>query len=795
MSSILEKVFFCCIGIGATMSAWSQSAVRGRVLDENGQGVDAAVVMLVALPNNILLETALSDGDGRFALHMQEGDFILCVKVLGYKEVKRQISLTGVETLSDIRLEPDEISLNDAIIASRKSRPMTSSSNGRIMIHVSQSFLADIGSALDVLKHSPGISVNNKGEVSLATLGGTAIYVNGKKLMLHGEELSSYLRSLPSSKILRVETSPSPNASFGADGSGGIINIILKTLDRSGFYLTTSHGLSYWKNAQQNSYIALSYNMNQWQLGFNYNHNIGHYAMNYGYERIQNGNKSLSETADVDKRNTFSAGVDFSWVPNKRHRVFLVSSVSLIAGPGETQTTTHIFNGTSMLDGILRARNSYLEQINFRHDNSVSYRYSPSDRHALSVSADWIHFYGMARCEQPNDYYSSLNTLVRSDLFYSQPNKSIDVYAFLADYKHKPNERIEFLAGTKWSFIRSDNTFLFQKNGETDPLRSNRFFYNEKNIEAYAQYTHTYDRLTLSAGLRLEQMYTFNELLSQSNQKIEENRGNPLHLFPNVSVSYKTDRESMIAFVYNMRQDKPRYEDLNPFEYLLDEFSYWKGNPFLKPQISNKVMLSYARGSFSLNLYYARLDDYFASLTDVLDENKTIMTTKNIGKQQQVGLEAIYSKRLTPWWDFSSNVGAYYFVNLLDYETYKQEYRRPSCILSASNSILLPGGINFELSGRYYSKRQGGSYEVNLATGGVDLGLNKSWRDGRFRLALLMTDIFHTERWDSFGVKDNLSLSSWGYGESRKVILRLSYRFGKQGFDNIDKTLDELNRL
>ena len=189
MSSILEKVFFCCIGIGATMSAWSQSAVRGRVLDENGQGVDAAVVMLVALPNNILLETALSDGDGRFALHMQEGDFILCVKVLGYKEVKRQISLTGVETLSDIRLEPDEISLNDAIIASR-NLAMTSSSNGRIMIHVSQSFLADIGSVLDVLKHSPGISVNNK-EKFLWPHPEVRLYMLTGRSVLHGEELSA----------------------------------------------------------------------------------------------------------------------------------------------------------------------------------------------------------------------------------------------------------------------------------------------------------------------------------------------------------------------------------------------------------------------------------------------------------------------------------------------------------------------------------------------------------------------------------------------------------------------------
>ena len=93
--------------------------------------------------------------------------------------------------------------------------------------------------------------------------------------------------------------------------------------------------------------------------------------------------------------------------------------------------------------------------------------------------------------------------------------------------------------------------------------------------------------------------------------------------------------------------------------------SYWKGNPFLKPQISNKLILSYVWNSLSLNLSYSKLDDYFTSITDALGTTKTVMTTKNIGAQQQVGLEGLFSKRLTPWWDFSANLGLYYFVNKL----------------------------------------------------------------------------------------------------------------------------------
>ena len=795
MNRFTLRLFLFCMTIGYAISGSAQTKVTGRVLDENRQGVDAAVVMLVASPGDVLVESVLTDPNGQYSILQRKGEFLLCIRALGYKEVKRKIAIASADTLPDILLEVEDVSLKDVVVTARKSRSLTSVSNGKIRIRVAQSYLTDIGTALDVLKHSPGILVSNKGDISLATIGGTAIYVNGQKLMLKGEELSAYLRSLPSSKISSIETSPSPNASFGADGAGGVINIITKASVRSGFYLTTSHSFAYWENLRQSSDLALSYNTDKWQLGLNYNHAIGHHAMDYGYERLQDGNKYLSETVDTDMRNTYSAGIDFSWQATPTSKLFVNSSVNLLAGPGVTATETQVYQGTTTLDGILRAHNDYVEQKTLRYSNSLNYLYRPSDKHQLSITADWTRFDGTARCEQPNTYYSATNMLVRSDFFYSQPDKDIDIYALLADYKYKPNDESEWLAGAKTSFIRSHNTFLFKKNGAIDNQRSNTFHYDEGNIEGYTQYTHILGKLELSAGLRLEYMHTSSKLNAYSSQDGEEHSDSHLRLFPNLSISYALNEQSKVALLYSRRQDKPRYEDLNPFEYLLDELSYWKGNPFLKPQISNKLILSYVWNSLSLNLSYSKLDDYFTSITDALGTTKTVMTTKNIGAQQQVGLEGLFSKRLTPWWDFSANLGLYYFVNKLDYETYKEEYKRPSYLMSVSNSILLPLGLNLELSGRYNSKRQGGSYEVIKPNGSLDIGLSRMWADDRLRLSLLMTDIFHTDRWDNYGHKGALDLTTWFGSESRKVILRLSYSLGKQKFNKVESSLGELDRL
>ena len=791
----LKSLLLLYLMVGYALSVSAQNIVNGRVIDEHNQGAEAAIVMLFTQPDSILSATTLTDSKGMFSLQPRKGTFLLCVRMLGYKELKRKITIYEDMDIPDLQLEPDDIILKNVVITARKSQPMISSSNGKTQINVAQTYLTDIGNTLDVLKHSPGISVNNKGDISLSSLGGTAIYVNGKKLMLQGEELSAYLRTLPSSRISKIEISPNPNAYYGTEGAGGIINIILKTTEKSGIFLTTSHSIAYWENIKQNSDITLSYNTNKWQLGLNYNHSIGHHAMDYGYEKIQNGDKSLSETKDTDKRNTYSAGFDFTWQPNLKNKLSLHSTMNLLAGPGLTETTTGVYQGTSILDVILKARNDYLKQKTIRYSNSANYLYQPSEKKQLALSADWTHFDGKAQCEQPNTYFSPTNTLIRSDLFYSQPDKDIDIYALLADYKYNTNEQSEWLMGVKTSLIKSNNTFLFKKNETIDLQRSNKFEYNEHNIEGYTQYTHTWNKLELSAGLRMEYMYTHNKLNAYTNHKTEENNRKKLRLFPNMSVSYTFNEKNKLALLYSRRQDKPRYEDLNPFEYLLDELSYWKGNPFLKPQISNKITLNYTRESLSFNLYYNKLNDYFTSLTDAFENNKTIMTTKNIGTQQQIGLEATFSKRLTSWWNFSTNIGFYYFVNKLNYENYKQEYKRPSCSFSANSNILLPWGINFELSGRYYSKRQGGSYEVSKSTGSIDLGLNRNWSDGRVRLSMLMTDILHTERWDSYGVKDALNLSSWGYGESRKIILRLSYSLGKQKLNKVEKSIEELDRL
>ena len=122
MNNFLLKYLLFCICIGYVMSAKAQNYINGRILDIQNKGLDAAVVMLVSLPENVLIETAVTDSTGCFHLPVHKGEFLLCIRTLGYKEIKKNITISGPTAIPNIYLEPDEISLQDVVITARKSR-------------------------------------------------------------------------------------------------------------------------------------------------------------------------------------------------------------------------------------------------------------------------------------------------------------------------------------------------------------------------------------------------------------------------------------------------------------------------------------------------------------------------------------------------------------------------------------------------------------------------------------------------------------------------------------------------
>ncbi|MBF1579655.1 MAG: outer membrane beta-barrel protein [Prevotella sp.] len=779
-----------------TSDLMAQQTVTFSIQQQTKEPIDAATIIISDQKTGKVIANGLTETDGKFNYTLIDGSYQLYCGAIGCRDTTILFSIPNNHSIYNIYLYPDGTELKDVIVTARKQRSLIKMESGKISISVAESYLANLGNSLDVLRHTPNVRLDNKGNLSLSALGNAAVYVNGKRIRLQGETLTAYLRTIPSSNIASITTSTNPDASYDSEGASGIIDIKLKDNNERGLYISTSHGMSFWNHIRQSSDFSMTYNEQTWQLGINYSHNIGHYDMEYGTDRMQEGDRNFSETNDTDKRNTYAGGLAFVFQPNKKHKLMLNTSVDALTGPGVTATTTWIYKGRDTLHEILKARNDYTKQENTKYTTGIGYQLNITEQQTITANADWIHVDVVSNNNQPNAFYSPNGTLLREDNYPAKSKKNINIISSAIDYKLKNSHNGELLTGIKAAKVESNNRFGFYAKGVLDNTRSNRFTYQESNLEGYIQYAQKWKHVQATVGMRIEYMQTIGTLESYLDGKLmEENKNNHTRLFPNLSISYDLNDKAKLTLAYSKRQDKARYEDLNPIEYLLDELTYWKGNPFIQPQINHRVSLDYTKNNLSVTLSYNQLNNYFTQLPDAYKKDCIVMTTKNIGKQKQLALDLIYNKRLTSWWDVSANIGAYYFINHLDYESYREDYRCPSCNLSLSNDIQLPAKVRMELSARYASKRQGRSYEVFKPSGSIDIGLSKRLLRDRLSLSLMITDLLHTERWDSYGRKGALNLDIWGHSESRQVIFRVHYNFGSRKFETNKNKVKEAERL
>ena len=779
-----------------TSDLMAQQTVTFSIQQQTKEPIDAATIIISDQKTGKVIANGLTETDGKFNYTLIDGSYQLYCGAIGCRDTTILFSIPNNHSIYNIYLYPDGTELKDVIVTARKQRSLIKMESGKISISVAESYLANLGNSLDVLRHTPNVRLDNKGNLSLSALGNAAVYVNGKRIRLQGETLTAYLRTIPSSNIASITTSTNPDASYDSEGASGIIDIKLKDNNERGLYISTSHGMSFWNHIRQSSDFSMTYNEQTWQLGINYSHNIGHYDMEYGTDRMQEGDRNFSETNDTDKRNTYAGGLAFVFQPNKKHKLMLNTSVDALTGPGVTATTTWIYKGRDTLHEILKARNDYTKQENTKYTTGIGYQLNITEQQTITANADWIHVDVVSNNNQPNAFYSPNGTLLREDNYPAKSKKNINIISSAIDYKLKNSHNGELLTGIKAAKVESNNRFGFYAKGVLDNTRSNRFTYQESNLEGYIQYAQKWKHVQATVGMRIEYMQTIGTLESYLDGKLmEENKNNHTRLFPNLSISYDLNDKAKLTLAYSKRQDKARYEDLNPIEYLLDELTYWKGNPFIQPQINHRVSLDYTKNNLSVTLSYNQLNNYFTQLPDAYKKDCIVMTTKNIGKQKQLALDLIYNKRLTSWWDVSANIGAYYFINHLDYESYREDYLCPSCNLSLSNDIQLPAKVRMELSARYASKRQGRSYEVFKPSGSIDIGLSKRLLRDRLSLSLMITDLLHTERWDSYGRKGALNLDIWGHSESRQVIFRVHYNFGSRKFETNKNKVKEAERL
>ena len=255
------------------------------------------------------------------------------------------------------------------------------------------------------------------------------------------------------------------------------------------------------------------------------------------------------------------------------------------------------------------------------------------------------------------------------------------------------------------------------------------------------------------------------------------------NLFPTAFVMKKWGKQDKhaVRVSYSRRIDRPNYQDLNPFRFFLDKYTFQQGNPNLTPQYSNNFDLNYTfMGAMSLGANYSKTNDAITFVLKQDDAKKqSFVTNENLATKTNYGLSLNVPIPITKKWMISTNVN--YFVNRYEgkYLGDDLDLKIPVLNLNIQNRITLPKDWSAEVSGFYVSRATQGLF-VGDALWAMNLGVSKQLMNKRLSLRLNAQDIFWTQRFSGQLNFQNVDVMVKGWGDSRQVRFTASYRFGNQ---------------
>ena len=342
----------------------------------------------------------------------------------------------------------------------------------------------------------------------------------------------------------------------------------------------------------------------------------------------------------------------------------------------------------------------------------------------------------------------------------------------------------KFEAGVKTSYVNTDNNALYTSYNEAidewvpDNTRSSHFLYKENINAVYVNYNRQMKKWGVQAGLRLENT-------NGKGQQLKDNSTFTRHytqLFPTMYISRKINEKNNLVLNYGRRIERPNYEDMNPFIYFLDSFTYRQGNPYLMPQFTHNIELSHSyKGALTTTLNYTYTEDIINDILKQIDSTQVTFQTKdNIGKRTNIGLAISYNAPVTKWYTVSLYANGYNnhyrgVINELPLDVSLFSY-----MFNVNNQFRFAKTWGAEVSGFYRSTTQDAGIIIARPMGVINFAFSKQVLKGKGSLKLALNDPFWIQRFSGYTKFGNIDADIKSKWDNRRVGLTFVYRFGKQ---------------
>ena len=642
--------------------------LKGQVKSYDNTPVVYANILLLRASDSVVVKGTSSGDNGFFTLSsIEKGTYLVKISFIGYQEIIKKVAIEKDVDLGTLQLQEEAEELDDVTLMARNlNKPKLERKPDRVIFTVENTSLTDT-SIWDLLQRTPGILIIND-QLTVRGAGDVQVMINERKVSLPYADVMNLLRGTDAGSIKSVEVITNPSARYDAEG-GAIINIVMSK------NLATGYNGNVFTNMAQGVFPKFSTGTGQFfksektQLSFNYTYtdqkrlrkqdetvdyfNNGAFASFWdtGLEQITDSKRhtaSMFFDYSIDSRNTLSVSAVASTLP-EFDRTY--------------DSRTLIFNENEQLDSLFTTLNQVSDDnVNAVINLDYTHKFAKPGA-KLTVNGNYTYFDYTRDQDLDTDFIQPDGSKSGDNDFTITSGQRIDIYGAQIDFETPLKNASSLEAGIKFAGIDSENTItqdgFNQGQPGIDPTEADVFGYHEKIGAGYLSYSKEWNQWSLKTGLRAE--YTRTEGISRILDKVNHN--DYFELFPTFYLQYTPNEHHDFSINYGRRITRPRYAQINPFQYFINNNALIQGDPALLPAFRDLLTFSYTiNQTYTFEVYYRFEDQALRQLTfQDNDSNILNFINTNIDRELSYGLDFYVYKGITGFWDM--NVVSSYFYS------------------------------------------------------------------------------------------------------------------------------------
>jgi hypothetical protein len=742
---LLLLIFFCII----YTESQGQTTITGRVTDEKGDPLPFSNVLLFAKSDSVFIKGAITEENGKFQLSTTNpGTYIIAFSMVGFNKYYESVKISNDKLLelNDISLIEEGKELNEVLVTAEK--PLFEKQMDRLVVNVQQSITAAGNSVLEVLQKSPGIMVNNKNDMTMNGKSGIMVMINNRPMRLPIDAVIQMLDGMSAANVEKIELITTPPAKYDAEGSAGIIHIVMK--ENNDFGTSGNIGFLAGKNAAEN--LGTNFNIYHRRKRLSlfadysiiYDKNIGIWDTflsfyNQGYYSIFDTRHVRDEITNIQN---FNSGIQLDLTK----RTSVGTNISLYQRYYKQIALTRI-------SGNVSPDSSRIGEMNIRELNrwqfitvNLFFNHHFNEKNEIRIDVDFHNYNNYNPSTYNNEFYFPEKNINQTQKISLEKTTPIYVKVGKIDYMYRPKPSLNFELGAKKSISTFENEVetKLTEEGKTvkDPDLSGISFMDEDITSTYLSGDWNINSLYhLKAGLRYEHTSTF---ISTDTERgiIDRNYG---IFFPSIYLRRKINDRTEFYLNYAKRITRPTYNELAPFVFIFDPNTFFGGNTSLMPAVIDgyEINLKYKKANISFNYSNSKNDiaRYQAEI-DLITQRQTIRS-QNLNYMKIFGLNLSAPWVIKDWWIIQSNVTGLNQTFQTSHLESNEVVNVNNLLLNVSNNLTFPRNYSLEVNGIYQSRRIWGMF-IFKPLGMVNIGIQKVLNKDLGTVRFGIDDLFYT---------------------------------------------------